>query len=106
LTTGKIDDIIVNMGTTLIQNTKQVMTDGSILEIVVWLLPTPVKGSTHLFKYRLFFGRDGQRIVGFDNERGKGDHCHLDGVEVDYVFVSTDRLLADFRREVMKRMNT
>ena len=22
-----------------------------------------------------------KRIVGFDNERGKGDHCHLDGQE-------------------------
>ena len=25
---------------------------------------------------------DGVRIVGFDNERGKGDRCHIDGQEL------------------------
>ncbi len=65
----------------LLERSKQVFPDGSIVEIVIWKVPEPVPGSAHLFKYRLYYGRKGERIVGFDNERGKGDHCHLDGQE-------------------------
>jgi len=28
--------------------------------------------------------------VGFDSERSKGDHCHLDGQELPCTFVSVD----------------
>jgi len=56
--------------------------------------------TTHGYKYRLFFGRAGQRLVGFDNERGKGDHKHLAGAELPYVFVSIAQLLQDFRKEI------
>ena len=45
----------------------------------------------------------GERIVGFDNERGKGDHGHLDGQERPYAFVSLAQLLEDFIREVDRR---
>jgi hypothetical protein len=31
------------------------------------------------------------RVVGFDNERGKGDHCHIRGVERIYNFSSVER---------------
>jgi hypothetical protein len=65
----------------LIERSKLVFPDGLIMEIVIWKVPEPVPGSAHLFKYRLFYGRNGNRIVGLDNERGKGDYCHLDGME-------------------------
>ena len=39
---------------------------------------------------------NGRRVVGFDNERGKGDHMHIDGKEVAYVFTTPDRLVEDF----------
>ena len=45
----------------------------------------------------------GDRVVGFDNERGKGDHRHLDGQESAYVFVSLERLIEDFIAEVDRR---
>jgi hypothetical protein len=48
-------------------------------------------------------GKDGRRIVGFDNERGKGDHCHLDGEEYPYRFTTSDELLSDFWKEIVKR---
>lgn len=35
-------------------------------------------------------------MVGFDNERGKGDHCHLRGREKPYRFTSVDALVEDF----------
>jgi hypothetical protein len=46
---------------------------------------------------------DGVRVVGFDNERSKGDHCHLDGVEVPYSFTDVDQLIEDFISAVAAR---
>lgn len=39
---------------------------------------------------------EGVRIVGFDNERGKGDHQHLGALERPYLFTTVDRLVEDF----------
>lgn len=88
------------MDATLIRSVKRTLPDGYIYEIVIWLVPEPVPGSTHDYKYRLFFGRDGKRIVGYDNERGKGDHRHIEGREFSYLFFDIDRLEADFRTEI------
>ena len=44
--------------------------------------------------------RDGERIVGYDNERGKGDHRHIKGHETAYRFVSPEKLVADFLADV------
>ena len=79
---------------------KEIRDDGSIVEIVVWRLPAPLAPCTHRYKYRLYFGRGGECRVRYDNERGKGDHRHADGVETPYRFVSLDRLLDDFERDV------
>jgi len=87
----------------LIERSKTVLPDGAIVEIVVWKVPEPVPGSTHLFKYRLFYGKDGRRIVGLENKPGKGDHRHLDGAEHPYLFTTTDTPLSDFRKEIIKR---
>ncbi|WP_312033070.1 toxin-antitoxin system TumE family protein [Ensifer sesbaniae] len=62
-----------------------------------------IEEETEAAKYRLYYGKDGRRIVGFDNERGKGDHCHLDGDEHPYTFTTPDALLSDFRKEIIKR---
>ena len=79
---------------------KYELDDGAIVEMVIWSLPQAIAGSRHRFKYRLYFGKDGKRIVGYDNERGKGDHRHFRGREQDYRFVSPDRLIADFLADV------
>jgi hypothetical protein len=81
---------------------KEVFADGAIMQITVWQVPEPVPPSRHRFKYSLFYGYPGRRIVAFDNERGKGDHRHLDEVEVDYAFTTIRALLADFAVEVRK----
>ena len=44
-------------------------------------VPTPVPSSPHGYKYRLFYDRLGQRLVGYDNERPKGDHRHLEDLK-------------------------
>lgn len=70
--------------------------DGSILALRLWRVPQPVPPATHRFKYALFYGRPGERLVLFDNERGKGDHKHIWEVETPYAFESPERLVADF----------
>ncbi len=50
----------------------------------------------HAFKYRAVDVVNGERVVGFDNERGKGDHCHLDGKERPYCFTTVEQLVEDF----------
>ncbi|MBV8456642.1 MAG: hypothetical protein JO122_08510 [Acetobacteraceae bacterium] len=63
-------------------------------------MPEPVPGSSHGFKYRLFYGYPGRRTVCYDNERGKGDHRHHLGVEEPYRFETLEKLLADFEADV------
>lgn len=61
--------------------------DGRIIEVVIWHLSEPLPGSTHPYKYRLFYGQhDGSCIVRYDNERGKGDHRHVADNEEPYTF--------------------
>ena len=36
------------------------------------------------------------RAGGIDNERSKGDHCHIRGVERSYRFTSVEQLVEDF----------
>jgi hypothetical protein len=46
-------------------------------EMTIWEVASPVIGSAHKLKYSLFYGVNGKRLVGYDNERGKGDHRHI-----------------------------
>jgi hypothetical protein len=79
---------------------KRTYEDGTIVQLVIWLVPDALPGSHHRFKYSLYYGRDGVRIVGYDNERGKGDHRHVRGVELAYRFSTPDQLIADFMADV------
>ncbi|MFN4064111.1 MAG: DUF6516 family protein [Parazoarcus communis] len=91
------------MKATLISEFKDVSEDGSIIQMIVWRVPVPVPPTEHGFKYRLVYVVDGIRLVGFDNERGKGDYCHLDGKESSYRFSTVDQLIEDFIKEVNER---
>lgn len=84
----------------LLLRRKRFHDDGAISEVKLWRVPSPVPGSAHPFKYSLFYGHPGRRAVGYDNERGKGDHRHRDGGEAPYAFVSLDKLVADFEADV------
>jgi len=95
--------MIANMKARLIHRERMTFDDGAIVEMVIWEVPTPVEGSTHSYKYRLFYGYAGRRIVGYDNERPKGDHRHVDGIEELYRFTSPEELIRDFIAEVMRR---
>jgi hypothetical protein len=87
------------MGAELIVRDKQFV-DGTVTEVVVWRLTSPVPGCNHPFKYRFYFGlADGTCIVRYDNERGKGDHRHIGGKEKPYSFVSLQLLFRDFNED-------
>jgi len=85
---------------TLILHRKRRYDDGAILELKLWQVPAAVPGSAHLFKYSLFYGEGGQRLIGYDNEAGKGDHRHRGGREDVYMFTTFGQLLADFLADV------
>lgn len=80
----------------LITRFKDVTPEGGIVELDVWRVPEPVPPSSHGLKYRAAYSVNGVRVVGFDNERGKGDHCHVGGVERPYIFKSVEQLIEDF----------
>jgi len=79
---------------------KRLFDDGATLEIKIYVVPAPVPGSIHRLKYSLFYGKDGQRLVGYDNERPKGDHRHHLGMEEVYEFSTVEQLVADFLKDV------
>ena len=56
--------------------------------------------SRHSFRYRLVYVVAGERVLGYDNERGKGDHRHVRGTEEAIEFSSIDDLLKRFVAEV------
>lgn len=87
----------------LLQRERFDFEDGAIVEMVIWRVPIPVEGSSHSYKYRLFYGRQGSRIIGYDNERKKGDHRHSDGREEPYEFKGVETLVQDFLADIEER---
>ncbi len=76
--------------------------DGTITDIKIWQLPAASPERAHGLKYSLFYGRKGERIVGYDNESGKGDHRQYGPREEAYAFESMERLMQDFFEDVAK----
>lgn len=79
-----------------------VLAADAFAEFVVWRVEQPVRPSSHLFKYRLAYVVAGECVLRYDNERGKGDHRHADGIEQAYAFTTADRLIADFEADVVR----
>jgi hypothetical protein len=79
---------------------KRIYDDGAIAEMKLWLVPNPVRGSKHSFKYSPFYGRSDVRLIGYDNEAGKGDHRHHGDREEVYQFTIPEKLMLDFLADV------
>jgi hypothetical protein len=79
---------------------RRLFDDGHIMEMTMWRVPQPVPPTTHGLKHSLFYGRPGARLVGYDNERGKGDHRHFLDREGPYQWLGVDRLIGDFLADV------
>lgn len=79
---------------------RHILATNAFVELVVWRVVEPVKGSRHGFKYRLALVVDGECVIRYDNESGKGDHRHVGEEESSYRFSSPENLLADFWKAV------
>jgi hypothetical protein len=78
--------MVRHMKAVLAYHDKQVLPDGTIVEIKIWEVPKSVLGSGHERKYSLFYGRKGERLVCYDNESGKG----------------VEKLIEDFKADVRR----
>ena len=85
---------------TLLMRRRVTGPDGSFAEYVVWELPKPALPSSHSFKYRLAYVENGQCVVRYDNEAGKGDYRHFGVMEFSYEFSSPRQLISDFEDDM------
>ena len=90
------------MKAVLLLRTRIVYSETAFAELVLWRVSTPVSGSTHTFKYRLAYVVDGECVVRYDNELGKGDRRHFGTKERAYTFETPDTLVADFQRDIAR----
>ena len=57
--------------------------DGEIVEVKAWAVPpSPAKPEGIKYSF-VYIGKEGTRILGYDNAEGKGHHKHLGGREQD-----------------------
>lgn len=84
----------------LLFSERRELTRGKIMQARIWAVPDPVPPSEHRFKYSLVYIVDGCRVVGYDNERGKGDHRHYQDREEPYRFTTPEALWADFLADI------
>lgn len=72
---------------------------GNLVEMKIWSVPV-TEHTPHGVKYSLVYIVAGGRAIGYDNERGKGDHRHRNGTEEPYRFRDVDTLVEDFANDV------
>jgi hypothetical protein len=89
-----------NMKAEPLLHDRLVIAEDAFVELVVWRVPSPVPSSAHGFKYRLALVVNGECVLRYDNEAGKGDHKHFDGEQIPYAFTMPEQLLADFWNDV------
>jgi Family of unknown function (DUF6516) len=77
-----------------------VLSEAAFVEIAIWRIPRPLRGSHHAYKYRLALVSDGVCVLRYDNEDGKGDHKHVGDREIPYAFTDLKGLQANFWHDV------
>jgi Family of unknown function (DUF6516) len=86
----------------LLQRSRFVYADGALREMVLWQVPRTADQPSGL-KYRLYYeDSEGNCLVRYDNERGKGDHRHGIDREAPYQFIDVDALVADFLADIRR----
>jgi len=89
-----------NTTATLILRERLILAIGRHVDLVIWQLPSPVRGSQHHYKYRLAYVVNDVCVLRYDNEAGKGDHRHWQQVETPYHFSSIGQLREDFLHDI------
>ncbi|SOD99888.1 toxin-antitoxin system TumE family protein [Caenispirillum bisanense] len=88
------------MKAVLLLRERHVVAEDAFVELRIWRVPDPVRGSHHGFKYALAYVVRGTCVLRYDNEAGKGDHRHRGDAEEPYDFRSPRQLLDDFWTDV------
>lgn len=89
-----------NMPAELLLDERHILGESAFVELVVWRVPAPVRGSAHEYRYRLALVVGGKCVLRYDNEASKGDHRHVGDDEQGYRFKSAEQLLTDFWTDV------
>lgn len=84
----------------LLLDERHILNATAFVALKVWKVPTPVRGSVHDLKYSFVLVENGQCVVRYDNEAGKGDHKHLPTGEISTTFMSAAQLLREFWADV------
>jgi hypothetical protein len=79
----------------LLIDERVILAPDGFVELVVWEVPEPVRGSRHKLKYRLALVIEDKCVLRYDNEAGKGDHRHTGTEEEPYNFVDVETLLSE-----------
>ncbi len=85
----------------LIIKDKVCLENGAIVEVRLWSVPVS-DDKPYGYKYSLVYIVAGERIIGYDNAEGKGDHRHYGKQEEPYIFKDIDTLIKDFYNDVEK----
>ena len=83
----------------LLTHKKEQNLDGHITEVKIWSVLVS-EHTPHGVKYSSVYIVNGVRVIGYYNERGKGDHRHIGGMEYPYKFISPSQLFADFEADI------
>lgn len=65
-------------------------------------MPLSIEDKPYRYKYSLVYIVDNERVVGYDNAEGKGDHKHYGEIEKPYEFKGIEKLLEDFYKDIEK----
>lgn len=67
---------------------KRYFVDASFQEVKIWKVPES-KDKPHGLKYSFAYIVKGERVVGYDNAEGKGDHRHyIDTIKKRNIFIN------------------
>jgi len=74
---------------------------GNTVEMKLWKVPR-TKRIPNGIKYSLVYIVNGERVIGYDNAEGKGDHRHYCNEENPYSFQSIRELTQDFYKDIQR----
>jgi len=85
----------------LVFHEKKYYEDSSFREIKIWRVPQSID-KPHGYKYSFAYIVKGERIIGYDNAEGRGDHRHHRDKEQPYKFQGMEKLWHDFNGDIRK----
>ena len=83
---------------------KALIRDRYVVEVVIYEVSVTQKYPDGI-KYRLIFmdQKEGKKIL-MDNHHPKGPHVHINEHELEYSYVSEDKLMEDFNKLILTHM--